>query len=182
MLTSSWLAQELKKITRPATAPVPDPVTTQKIVRSHQWRVEHSADATTWATLPGTIRATFDVPNFREGVFSLTGTDASWDEIVQTQVAPMISVYMLVNSTWAGDIFGQDVARYLRITGGSDFTLTAQTKKSNQDPFTLDSSKLIVKVDFPLVATYGPGAAVSPWPKYRWASFKLANTPHSTLT
>ena len=250
MLTSSWLAQDLKKITRPA-APTPNPVTRQKIVRSHQWRVEHSADAISWSTLPGTIRATFDLPQFREGVFSLTGADASWDEIVQMQVAPMISVYMMVNSTWADDIFGQDVGRFLRITGGSDFTLTAQTKKSNQDPFTLDSSKLIVKVDFPLVATYAPGEpasftsavvatptptttafsvtagtgtifkvgdtvdvdgdastisaiatdriTVSPalasvpstsdvvtrvpaWPRHRWATFRVANTPHTTLT
>ena len=73
MLTSSWLAQDLKKITRP-TAPTPDPVTRQKIVRSHQWQVEHSEDANSWSTLPGTIRATFDVPNFREGVFTLTGS------------------------------------------------------------------------------------------------------------
>ena len=251
LMTSTWLAQALKKIARPTSAPTPNPVTQQKIIRNHQWKVEHSANAHGWSTLAGVIRTTFNIPNFREGVYSMTGSDASWDEIAQTQVAPMISVYMLVNFDWADDIFGQDVDQYLRISGGSDFTLTAHGKKSNQDPFTLDGSKKIVKADFTLTATYAPGepesftsavvaspnptttrfsvtpgdgtlfavddtidvdgeeatisaistdritlsSALMPaptagdavtrlpaWPRHRWASFQIKNTPHTSLT
>ena len=250
-MTTEWLAQDLQKITRPANPPTPNPVTKQKIVRNHQWQVEHSEDAFNFTQLEGVVRATFDVPSFREGVFTMSGTGASWDDIADGQVTPMVSVYMLVNSDWADNVFGRTNEQYLRITGSNDFTLLAHGKKSAQDPFTLDGNKMVVKADFTLVGTYAPGEpalfsslvvatptptttrfsvtpgggalfavgdtidvdgdetvittlvtdriTVSPalssapstnnvvtrlpaWPQHRWASFEIANTPHTTLT
>ena len=156
-MTTEWLAQDLQKITRPATPPTPNPVTKQKIVRNHQWQVEHSEDAFNYTQLEGVVRATFDVPSFREGVFTMSGTGASWDDIADGQITPMVSVYMLVNSDWADNVFGRTNEQYLRITGSNDFTLLAHGKKSAQDPFTLDGNKMIVKADFTLVGTYAPG-------------------------
>lgn len=251
LLTTEWLARELETITRPATPPVPDPAVRQKIVRNHQWGVRYSGDAFNWSPLDGVIRTTLNIPQFREAVFSMRGAGVSWDEISQRQIAPMLSVYMLVNSDWVDHLFGQANELYLEVGGGSDFNLRCRGKKSAQDPFTLDGSRMIVKADFTLTGSYAPdepatfsttvtaapaptttrfGVAagtgslfeagdtiaiggdesvvtaiatdrltISPalstapstgdvvtrlpaWPRHRYASFALANTPHSSLT
>ena len=155
-LLTRWLTQDVKKVATPATEPAPDPPAEVKVIGNSDWQVSYSTDTLGWESLSGVIRATLDVPRFREGVYTFEGGSSSWSDIAQIRSAPMVTLDMLTNANFADNVFGQANELYIELGGGTDFRLRCHAKKSDQRLFKLDNDNLIASVDMTLVGIWAP--------------------------
>lgn len=157
-LTTRWLTKQMRTVSRPATAPQPSPNAQTKTVANNAWQVRYSNDAMNWMALPDVIRAAFDAPRFREGVYTLDGTDSSWSSIAQVPSAPAVTIEMLTNNTFVSSLFGQANELFIELNAGADFRLRCRAKKSAQRLFGLDNGTLMASIDMALIGMWAANA------------------------
>lgn len=160
-MSSEWLCQDLQTVTRPSPEPTPNPVPRGQIIAGNQWAVRYSADGANFTAFPGCIRCMVDIPNFLEGVYSMTGSGASFNDTAINQIIPKFSVYTLMDSTWVSQIFPRSQEQYFELDGGGDFTLRCHAKKDTQQIFQLDGAKQLVQADFVMIGYFGGQSAAA---------------------
>ena len=194
-LTSSWFAKNQVEVsTRPAD-PIPSPAPSPQFVVGGGWEVSVSRDGSTFTPVTGVLRATVDIPRFREPVYR-GGDGASWGEVTDSMAhEPMITLALLADQSYIDSYFTQgDTPYYIEIDAGSDMRMRFQTEFQNKTPWGSEGSALMADIAFCVVGQYSGAAATWPvaanylptspstWPQYLYGFFEIYGSIHTAFS
>ena len=192
MLTSSWFAQEQKAVSPRPAAPIPNPAPKPQFVEGGDWSVKISRDGVTFAAVPGVLRATVDIPKFREPVFR--GGDAdSWGEVTDSiQSEPMITLALLSDQAYITSYFTQGDTPYYIEIDSPDMRMRFQTEFANKTPWGTEGNALMADIQFNVVGQYVNGAsswagafvpaAPTAWPRDLYGYFEVYGSIHTVFS